>query len=309
VIRHPHVPDPDHPDYETVIHSVYGHLSSQLVKEGDVVQKGQEIALSGKTGFATGPHLHFQIDKDTAPWHPYWAFSATEAAAAGLNTTTAIDAGLDQARGYQYTYNPMLLVQANYAPAKNKFAYNGSSSTTSRGSVAVKPTTPAKTMAQITAQRRADRLAKLGTAVAVAPVASSKSSVATSAAPIVQTQTVADTSPKPTPSAPVLVVPQSGEVATIEISVDSQFQGREWQTVRLTLLDKDGNVASENKLTKDLYMRTAYGEADFNPPELSALDFKNGSATVKMLARGTRTVVIDIEPYKVMSKPIKYIGK
>ena len=41
--------------------TLYFHLSKFLVKEGDNVEKGQEIALSGGTGRATGPHLHLAV--------------------------------------------------------------------------------------------------------------------------------------------------------------------------------------------------------------------------------------------------------
>ena len=41
--------------------TLYMHLSKFEVKEGDQVIRGQEIALSGGTGRATGPHLHVAV--------------------------------------------------------------------------------------------------------------------------------------------------------------------------------------------------------------------------------------------------------
>ncbi|HEX7286883.1 MAG TPA: M23 family metallopeptidase [Candidatus Angelobacter sp.] len=41
--------------------TIYMHLSEFKVKEGDQVNKGQLIALSGGTGRANGPHLHFAV--------------------------------------------------------------------------------------------------------------------------------------------------------------------------------------------------------------------------------------------------------
>ena len=46
--------------YETM----YGHASRLLVREGDSVQAGQVIALSGNSGRSTAPHLHFEIRRE-----------------------------------------------------------------------------------------------------------------------------------------------------------------------------------------------------------------------------------------------------
>ena len=41
--------------------TIYMHLSKVEVKEGEAVKRGQQIALSGGTGRATGPHLHVAV--------------------------------------------------------------------------------------------------------------------------------------------------------------------------------------------------------------------------------------------------------
>jgi murein DD-endopeptidase MepM/ murein hydrolase activator NlpD len=57
-------------DHDNGLTSRYAHLQRSLVKTGDVVMKGQNIALVGSTGRVTGPHLHFEVREKGVPLNP-----------------------------------------------------------------------------------------------------------------------------------------------------------------------------------------------------------------------------------------------
>lgn len=48
----------------------YSHNSAVFVKRGDVIKKGQIVALAGSTGNSTGPHLHFELRFRDIPLNP-----------------------------------------------------------------------------------------------------------------------------------------------------------------------------------------------------------------------------------------------
>jgi murein DD-endopeptidase len=52
------------------VFSAYGHLKKMLVKPGSKVKQGDLIGLVGRTGRATGPHLHFEISVGTKSVDP-----------------------------------------------------------------------------------------------------------------------------------------------------------------------------------------------------------------------------------------------
>lgn len=50
--------------------TLYAHHRLNLVREGDIVRRGQKIAEVGRTGNATGPHLHFELKIDGVQQNP-----------------------------------------------------------------------------------------------------------------------------------------------------------------------------------------------------------------------------------------------
>ena len=65
-------------DHGLGVQSLYAHLSSMAVREGDRVEKGAELGRTGVTGLAGGDHLHFTMLLQGTPvnpvewWDPHW---------------------------------------------------------------------------------------------------------------------------------------------------------------------------------------------------------------------------------------------
>ncbi|HEV2350628.1 MAG TPA: M23 family metallopeptidase [Terriglobia bacterium] len=71
-------------DHGCGLQTLYGHMSSIEVKEGEAVKRGQVIGHSGETGLAGGDHLHFTVLLDGIPvnptewWDPHWIHDRIE---------------------------------------------------------------------------------------------------------------------------------------------------------------------------------------------------------------------------------------
>jgi murein DD-endopeptidase MepM/ murein hydrolase activator NlpD len=50
--------------------TLYAHCSAMYVSINQRVERGQVIGAVGATGYATGPHLHFEIRKNGVPFDP-----------------------------------------------------------------------------------------------------------------------------------------------------------------------------------------------------------------------------------------------
>lgn len=75
-------------DHGQGVFSAYFHLDTVLVRRGDMVRQGRALARVGRTGLATGPHLHYGIylhgrDVDPAAWRdmPSWMLGDSTATA------------------------------------------------------------------------------------------------------------------------------------------------------------------------------------------------------------------------------------
>ncbi len=57
-------------DHDNGVRTLYGHLSKILVKQGDRVERGTVLALTGNTGRSSGPHLHYEVLVKGQPVNP-----------------------------------------------------------------------------------------------------------------------------------------------------------------------------------------------------------------------------------------------
>lgn len=55
--------------------TLYAHCSQVTVSSGTAVKRGQKIAEVGETGMATGPHLHFELQREGAYLNPIYYVS------------------------------------------------------------------------------------------------------------------------------------------------------------------------------------------------------------------------------------------
>jgi len=77
-------------DHGNGVATLYAHHKLNLVHEGDIVRRGQKIAEVGRTGNATGPHLHFELKVDGVQQNPLPVLNDEEEVSAELAAQNAL---------------------------------------------------------------------------------------------------------------------------------------------------------------------------------------------------------------------------
>ena len=57
-------------DHGNGLQTLYGHFSKLSVSVGEKVSQGEILGLGGRTGYATGNHLHFEVHVNGAIVNP-----------------------------------------------------------------------------------------------------------------------------------------------------------------------------------------------------------------------------------------------
>lgn len=294
VVRHDNVPSLEDESVKTTYFSSYSHLSTILVKEGEIVKKGQQIAKSGNSGISTTPHVHFQIDNNNSSWHPYWPFTSKEASDAGLDFVTAINAGLGKDKALSNTINPMLYVQ-------KYLNYNGSSTSTTKPDVSkpvinntidkpvvdqlppannnsgnnstINPNNSSSNSTNVTENNTSTETNTTQPPVVVPPVV-----VPPVVVPPVEEKPPVVTPPVEAPK-PEIVQPVLDK---LELKSAKNFKVNNDLTFKVIAYDKDGLIMTNFQPKSEIYIKIEAGSARIERSYLNANDFISGIAEFKV---------------------------
>ena len=75
--------------------TIYAHNLQNLVEVGERVEAGSVIALVGRTGRASGPHLHFEIRRDGMAYNPLFLLVPRDQAPPGPAEAAAVYPAVD----------------------------------------------------------------------------------------------------------------------------------------------------------------------------------------------------------------------
>lgn len=93
-----------------IYYSCYQHLSDFFVNVWDIVKEWDIIWKTWNTWISRWEHLHFQIDKDEAPFHAYWPYTRDEIKKAWITFSEWVNFWLWKENVLKYTLNPLVFL-------------------------------------------------------------------------------------------------------------------------------------------------------------------------------------------------------
>jgi len=267
VIKHKNFPSYNSPSQKATYFSSYSHLSDIVAHEGAIVKKGELIGYSGSTGTSTTPHIHFQIDNTSAPWHPFWPFTSKEATNAGLTFTQAVNAGLNQDIAIRDTINPLLYVQ--------KYASN------TQGTLPTNPQKPEETTPEPTVPT---------------------STTTDTEEPFTVNTPESETQPAHTNISTNLEETPTTGFVTFKIDTKSTFEENKDFTVKIEAVTRTGDLITDYVPSSPIKIELIRGKATINPTRLSRSNFKNGVATLKISPKSASPIKFRIHTDNVIKE-------
>ncbi|MHA7057353.1 peptidoglycan DD-metalloendopeptidase family protein [Aquimarina sp. M1] len=101
------------------LESVYAHLSEYLVKENDLVEKGQVIGKGGVSGNARGSHLHLEVRYFGKSIHPEYLFEFTKETKVRSNDIVVTKKWMTP-RSHKSTRKSKIIIQTDTEEATQK---------------------------------------------------------------------------------------------------------------------------------------------------------------------------------------------
>lgn len=292
VLQHNNVPSLEDANQKSTLYSSYSHLSDVQVAVGDVVTKGQQIAKSGKTGTATTPHIHLQMDNSESPWHPFWPFTNKEMNDAGLDFFGAINAGLGKEAALTATLNPLKYVNVYIDPN----AVYSNAGTTSSSAVTPAATTPTASSSD-----------GVATATSAVPVSTGEPSSDAPVTPVADTTTQpVETVVTETPAQPVVETP----VLTFDFEVNDTYTAGQNAQFKILLRDQNGNVFKDG-FRGEAVVSSYKGKFIANSPIFTNLQFTNNGEFVnsmKSMKPGTDKLKLEFDGKTYYSKEFKILA-
>lgn len=280
VIRHDNAPSFGNPGVKTTYYSSYNHLASILVSEGDVVLKGQQIGFSGESGDATTPHMHFQIDNDQAPWHPYWPFTYLDAQAAGYSFFEAINAGLGRDRALATTVNPLMYVQ--------KYL-NGSVAPVIPTVSSPTPSLPATTSPAVTGSPEVS-LTQQSSTQSVSPDLNPTNPTPSSSVSTGSTQVDNSITTPSVISSPPATISVMNPATSLKIAAGTSFVVGVNSIMTIQAIDASGKTVTDYKPSNGVGLTVANGSASLVKTYFRPEEFQDGAVTTVFTPTGFQSL-------------------